>query len=329
MEDGEDDGEDERELEDDNDSTRPRGRRTIDSEGDAASSGDPAYDGLAHAHEASPGPKLRAEDFPLPPSTNVHDTSGATSLPNQTSVPQTVDYPSQTPPHRQTVTMLADDLADGPQTPTANTYNPQAQAAQMSGTTAASNGGSPFRALPLLPHDLPRTRILVTSSSVRPNERGKDVLSFVVYVDPNGVSDTTGGGKGKGKGKEGWSVEKMYSDVLGLDQRVRARVGKSVGKRIANLPDGKLWRDHAPSKVDQRKVSDRCPCFLTKYRHLCPGDYLLASAFVGALMVIRFLAVASDSCWRYRRSWSNISKHSSTFPLRITTKLSLSSHRIL
>jgi RalA-binding protein 1 len=98
-----------------------------------------------------------------------------------------------------------------------------------------------FRALPLLSSDLPYTNITVSHSFVRPNDRGKEVLSFIVFVDP-------------GNGRDGWKVEKMYSDVLGLDQRVRSSVGKGVGKRIANLPEGKLWKDHAPAKVDQRKV---------------------------------------------------------------------------
>lgn len=98
-----------------------------------------------------------------------------------------------------------------------------------------------FRALPLLSSDLPHTNITVSHSFVRPNDRGKEVLSFIVFVDP-------------GSGKDGWKVEKMYSDVLGLDQRVRSSVGKGVGKKIASLPEGKLWKDHAPAKVDQRKV---------------------------------------------------------------------------
>lgn len=98
-----------------------------------------------------------------------------------------------------------------------------------------------FRALPLISTDLPHTTITVAHSFVRPNDRGKEVLSFVVYVDP-------------GHGKEGWKVEKMYSDVLGLDQRVRNSVGKGVGKKMSGLPEGKLWKDHAPAKVDQRKV---------------------------------------------------------------------------
>lgn len=108
------------------------------------------------------------------------------------------------------------------------------------GNAAPSPAGF-FRALPLLPTDLPRTKINVSHSYVRPNDRGKEVLSFIVHVDP-------------GNGKEGWKVEKMYSDVLNLDQRVRTSVGKSVGKKIATLPEGKLWKDHAPAKADQRKV---------------------------------------------------------------------------
>ena len=105
-----------------------------------------------------------------------------------------------------------------------------------------------FRALPLLSSDLPHTNITVSHSFVRPNDRGKEVLSFIVFVDP-------------GSGKDGWKVEKMYSDVLSLDQRVRSSVGKGIGKKIASLPEGKLWKDHAPAKVDQRKVG--CSCRVT------------------------------------------------------------------
>ncbi|KAJ3885514.1 hypothetical protein GG344DRAFT_13468, partial [Lentinula edodes] len=112
-------------------------------------------------------------------------------------------------------------------------------ATQMNAT--ASPAGF-FRALPLLSTDLPHTKIYVSHSFVRPNDRGKEVLSFIVYVNP-------------GKGKDGWKVEKMYSDVINLDQRVRGSVGKSVGRKISTLPEGKLWKDHAPAKADQRKVA--------------------------------------------------------------------------
>ncbi|KAJ6625024.1 hypothetical protein B0H10DRAFT_2005409 [Mycena sp. CBHHK59/15] len=82
----------------------------------------------------------------------------------------------------------------------------------------ASTVPASFRALPLLSTDLPHTTVTVSHSFVRPNDRGKEVLSFVVY--------------------DGWKVEKMYSDVLALDQR-------GVGKKMVSLPE---------AKVDQRKA---------------------------------------------------------------------------
>ncbi|KAI0060921.1 RhoGAP-domain-containing protein [Artomyces pyxidatus] len=178
------------------------------------------------------------DDFPLPPTSHPATNGDApaqrhgqhSSQDSVTSLPSLADRPH-----------LHGGL-DTPTTPTANAYNPHMSYMSTFQSVIPEQSAQPlFRALPLLPHDLPHTKITVTNSSIRPNDRGKDVLSFVVWVDP-------------GSGKEGWIVEKLYSDVLGLDQRVRARYGKSVSKRVPSLPDGKLWRDHAPSKVDQRKA---------------------------------------------------------------------------
>ena len=105
-----------------------------------------------------------------------------------------------------------------------------------------------FRQLPLLAEDLPYTEVIVLNSNIRPNDKGKDTLSFIIFVDP-------------GRGKESWKIEKAYSDVLMLDTRMRSAVGRSASKRLMSLPEGRLWRDHAPAKVDQRKVRRRSfPC---------------------------------------------------------------------
>jgi RalA-binding protein 1 len=133
------------------------------------------------------------------------------------------------------------DGPESPTTPTPNVYGSRSSATTTYHSIIPEQESVQFRALPLLPYDLPHTRITVTTSSIRPNDRGKDVLSFIVLVDP-------------GNQKDPYMVEKLYSDVLGLDQRIRSRYGKSVHKKIPHLPDGKLWRDHAPSRVDQRKV---------------------------------------------------------------------------
>ncbi|KAJ7576788.1 hypothetical protein C8J56DRAFT_370482 [Mycena floridula] len=178
------------------------------------------------------------DDFPLPPSLSnpqaiqhqtiiqqdlqaraAHQASGVNGSSPEYTDSDTDTLPSYRPPPQQSLPPLQPKrLEEEPQNLPAN-----------------------FRALPLLSSDLPHTKINVSHSFVRPNDRGKEVLSFVVYVNP-------------GHGKECWRVEKMYSDVLGLDQRVRSSVGRGVGKKIANLPEGKLWKDHAPAKVDQRKA---------------------------------------------------------------------------
>jgi RalA-binding protein 1 len=163
--------------------------------------------------------------------------------------PQAPLQPNRAPPQQQfaqSSETLVHPQSLQPQRPReAPSYESFAQAPlQPQRLPNASTVPASFRALPLLSTDLPHTNVNVSHSFVRPNDRGKEVLSFVVYVDP-------------GNNKEGWKVEKMYSDVLALDQRVRNSVGKNVGKKMASLPEGKLWKDHAPAKVDQRKVGHR------------------------------------------------------------------------
>ncbi|TDL23658.1 RhoGAP-domain-containing protein [Rickenella mellea] len=96
-----------------------------------------------------------------------------------------------------------------------------------------------FRQMPLLDTDLKNATAQVIGSHIRANDKGKEVLSFVISV---GVI-----------GKDGWTIEKFYSDVLALDSRLRQRCSRNTVKKIAPLPDNKLFKDHAPAKVDQRK----------------------------------------------------------------------------
>ncbi|KAG9055408.1 hypothetical protein FS842_002257 [Serendipita sp. 407] len=92
----------------------------------------------------------------------------------------------------------------------------------------------------LSPGDLTSTRVTIVHSNIRTNERGKEVLSFVIIVQPPRGDD--------------WRVEKLYSDVVALDVKVRGALGRSQAKRLPQLPDSKLFKDNAPAKVDQRRV---------------------------------------------------------------------------
>ena len=224
-----------------------------------------------------------ADDFPMPPShghTQIHQPSHTQRGPSQ-SVPNPgpqsppaseAVVASQTRWHSQsdgsTLSHSQSSLESTPLTPQPDSPFPESYLSPTKSTHGASSSGPnpTFRALPLIADDLKTTRVAVSHSSIRPNDRGKEVLSFEIEVDP-------------GKGKEPWKVEKLYSDVLGLDHRLRGVVGKGVSKKIAALPEGKLWKDHAPAKSDQRKVSkpkhlslsysDEHHSFRPLWKHIC------------------------------------------------------------
>ncbi|KAI0629199.1 hypothetical protein C8Q77DRAFT_1220392 [Trametes polyzona] len=227
------------------------GSAQVNSFDDGASLAQSSTDG-ADPRRRDPGPARKppaVEDFPLPPST----TSGP---------PGTYGQPNGTPSRQGTSTDTRDSRPSLSTSDSHTYHTPSIASSQTSQTSQTLVGdqqqqpppspfplplpaGPPrmgFRALPLLAEDLPYTEVVVSTSSIRPNDRGKDVLSFIINVDP-------------GRGKEGWKIEKLYSDVLGLDTRVRAAVGRSASKKLASLPEGRLWRDHAPAKVDQRKAA--------------------------------------------------------------------------
>ncbi|KAH7913071.1 hypothetical protein BJ138DRAFT_1111799 [Hygrophoropsis aurantiaca] len=190
-------------------------------------------------------PRAAVEDFPLPPSHgHIHIAGHPQSPTNLLTPTQAHPQPSALPdasmpsqsswPSRQPLSPMESVL----ESPLPSSYlSPTKSSSSSSGGAALT-----FRALPLVFEDLKSTRIVVSHSSIKPNDRGKEVLSFVIEVDP-------------GNGKEVWKVDKLYSDVLGLDQRVRGSVGKGVGKKMGILPEGKIWRDHAPAKADQRKAA--------------------------------------------------------------------------
>ncbi|KAL0953422.1 hypothetical protein HGRIS_004658 [Hohenbuehelia grisea] len=210
--------------------------------------------------------RAAVEDFPLPPSTatlppqaqafaEVQQLLGDIPQGNSASSSQSHPASGVSSYASSTTHLVNSSSGNTPSIPPSSSAasNPQSMA---SSTTTFFDSIPPsageFRALPLLPSDLPTTTVTVTSSFVRPNDRGKEVLSFVIFVNPRGRDPSVQGSKGKAK--ESWNVEKMYSDVLGLDSRVRSSVGKGLSKKIAALPEGRLWKDHAPAKVDQRKA---------------------------------------------------------------------------
>ena len=180
------------------------------------------------------------EDFPMPPTSHPSVTPSVYSLsttPDQTSVHS--EYTAsggstRADPIASTTSFQSSNL------PSSNPQ-PKPRHRQKPSLDSPVPVQPHFRQLPLLVSDFPMTRVQVSHSSIRPNDRGKEVLSFVIIVDP-------------GSGKESWKIEKMYSDFISLDQKIRS-ANRNLTRKFPSLPDGKLWRDHAPAKVDQRKAS--------------------------------------------------------------------------
>lgn len=125
---------------------------------------------------------------------------------------------------------------------------------------------------------LSHARLSVVGSNLRSNERGREVISFyiAIVIDSLQKASSSRSGNASPSPSYSWRIEKLYSDVLALDARLKQKHGKTAAKRIgsAQLPDRNLFKDHAPSKVDQRKVSR-----LKTFQQQCLRDDMLSSDF--------------------------------------------------
>ncbi|CAE6435626.1 unnamed protein product [Rhizoctonia solani] len=165
---------------------------------------------------------------PSIPSLNKH--ANATSI-------QTVSLHSSM--QEDTASFDSSPVATSPTTSTMSTPPPPPKM-QRTDSQQTTTTTSPPK---LTTFDLGTAIITVPLSHIRANDRGKEVLSFVIEITLDPMSE-----------REGWKIEKLYSDVLALDGKVRQSLGRSALKKIAPLPDAKLFKDNAPAKVDQRKT---------------------------------------------------------------------------
>ncbi|PWZ01113.1 RhoGAP-domain-containing protein [Testicularia cyperi] len=99
--------------------------------------------------------------------------------------------------------------------------------------------------------------VKIQGSNYRSPDRGKEAISFYITVDilhPPASWGLNSMASGEPAPPTSWTVEKSYGDIVGLDAKLRNKVGKKAAQRLAPLPDKSLFKDHAPAKVDQRKA---------------------------------------------------------------------------
>ncbi|KAJ1590702.1 hypothetical protein NDA11_001837 [Ustilago hordei] len=99
--------------------------------------------------------------------------------------------------------------------------------------------------------------VKIQGTNYRSPDRGKESISFFITVDilhPPASWGLNSMASGEPTPPTSWTIEKSYSDIVGLDAKLRSKVGKKASQRLAPLPDKSLFKDHAPAKVDQRKA---------------------------------------------------------------------------
>ncbi|TPX61093.1 hypothetical protein PhCBS80983_g01332 [Powellomyces hirtus] len=110
---------------------------------------------------------------------------------------------------------------------------------------------SPFRSLF---KSTDQVKIAVTGSQIRVNDKGREVIGFTISIKDGTNADL-------------WKVEKVYSDFLSLDMKLKANQSKSIVSKIGKLPEKSLFTTHSPSKSDQRKV--QLELYLQNVKEIC------------------------------------------------------------
>jgi RalA-binding protein 1 len=170
----------------------------------------------------------------------------SSSLHHQPLSPAASNHSSfATPRQREESTSRQSIESDSPRA----SYDIDTPRASIEPALSAATAPLPSRASPRLSAALlPHTRLSIPTSTVFPNTHGRDVLCFIVTIiirPPNSTSTT-------------WNVAKLFSAFLDLDTRIKARSGKNRKEwkaMVQALPEGRAWKDFAPSRIDQRKAA--------------------------------------------------------------------------
>lgn len=205
-----------------------------------------------HEFSTPPAPPVSSPPPFLDPGRpyRAHDDSQSTPRSNP-------DVPSHSHPPQNSSFLDLGANSDSGKPPRQRTPSAPGQHLPPSTAAAATPPPPPPPRPTLFPAFFPFTRVRVPSSNIKPNEKkGKEVVSFlvdiIVTVPPESDPDQVGG-------TAKWRIEKLYSDILELDSAVKTKVNKAEIKKLGQLPDKSLFKDHAPHKSDQRKVRYRSP----------------------------------------------------------------------
>ncbi|GJJ78496.1 RalA-binding protein 1 [Entomortierella parvispora] len=96
--------------------------------------------------------------------------------------------------------------------------------------------------------------VLVVGSNINANDRGKEQLTFFISIGQE-VQNSPEGMCPHKESDELWRVEKQYTDFVNLDAKLRVTQSRNIINSLPKLPEKSLFNNHAPSKVDARKIA--------------------------------------------------------------------------
>ncbi|ORX43361.1 RhoGAP-domain-containing protein [Piromyces finnis] len=94
-----------------------------------------------------------------------------------------------------------------------------------------------------IPIQIDTVRVKVIGSLIKINEKGKEIITFIILTSKLTNSGT----------EENEKIEKSYADFVQLDSKLRSQEKILVAK-MGKLPDKSLFNSNSPSKRDQRKI---------------------------------------------------------------------------
>lgn len=213
-------------------------------------------------HQSGATPSSQHTDLPpsAPFAQHQHNAGmhGSSSLASATPPRGHPHLQHPPPPRAQHQQLRARDGNQAEPRGSTDTVQGIAPLAHQTGSQQTLVGQQQQRCIDLVPSLLPLVHPEIINSSIRNIEKQRDVVTFLIRIK---VADPPEGDHRRALLQPGvptaWLIEKTWNDLLILDQSIKSKNAKANMKRVPGLPDKSLFRDHAPSKVDQRKVSRR------------------------------------------------------------------------
>lgn len=134
--------------------------------------------------------------------------------------------------------------------------NPQAGAAPSYHLQQAQQSQQQYKCVPLVPGLLAVLQLEVVNSNIKTGDRSRELVIFHIRIHLRTSllsSDDQRRHLIPPSAPKSWIIEKSWVDIQNVDSQIRSKNPKSNLRKLPSLPDKHLFKDHAPSKVDQRK----------------------------------------------------------------------------